>query len=43
MPKKRYTSEQIVAKLRRVDVAVAQDQSIAQTVKVIGVTKTAPG
>ena len=40
MPKKRYTPEQIVAKLRQLDVAVAQGQSIAQAVKAIGVTET---
>jgi transposase-like protein len=40
MPKRRYTPEQIVAKLRQVDVAVAQGQSIAQAVKAIGVTET---
>src|SRR5919199_6555201 len=40
MPEKRYTPEQIVAKLRQVDVAVAQGQSIAQAVKAIGVTET---
>ena len=42
MPKKRYTPEQIVAKLRQVDVAVAQGQSIAQAVKAIGVTGVTP-
>ncbi len=43
MPKKRYTPEQIVEKLRQVDVAVAQGQSIAQAVKAIGVTETSSG
>ena len=43
MPKKRYTPEQIVAKLRQVDVALAQGQSIAQAVKAIGVTETTFG
>ena len=42
MPKKRYTPEQIVAKLRQVDVALAQGQSIAQAVKAISVTETGP-
>ncbi len=40
MPKKRHTPEQIVAKLRQVDVAVAQGEAIAQAVKAIGVTET---
>ena len=40
MPKKRYTPEQIVTKLRQVDVDVVQGQSIAQAVKAIGVTET---
>ncbi len=33
MPKQRYTTEQIVAKLRQVDVALAQGQSVAQALK----------
>ena len=43
MPKKRYTPEQIVTKLRQVDDALARDQSIARAVKAIGVTETVPG
>ena len=40
MPKKRYTPEQIVTKLRQVDAALARGQSIARSVKAIGVTET---
>jgi putative transposase len=39
MPKKRYTPEEIVAKLRQVDVLVAQSQSVADAVRAIGVTE----
>jgi putative transposase len=39
MPRKTHTPEEIVAKLRQVDVLVAQGQSIAAAVKSIGVTE----
>jgi putative transposase len=39
MPRKRHTPEEIVAKLRRVDVLVSQGQSIADAVRGIGVTE----
>jgi putative transposase len=39
MPRKRYTPEQIVAKLRQVEVLVAQGQSVADAVRSIGVTE----
>ena len=39
MPRKTHTAEEIVAKLRRVDVLVAQGQSIATAVKSIGVAE----
>ena len=39
MPRKTHTAEEIVAKLRQVDVLVAQGQSIAAAVKAIGVTE----
>ena len=39
MPKKR-TPEEIVAKLRQVDVLVSQGQSIADAVRQIGVTNS---
>ena len=39
MPRKTHTPEEIVAKLRQVDVLVAQGQSIAAGVKAIGVTE----
>ena len=39
MPRKTHTPEEIVAKLRQVDVLVAQGQSIAAAVKAIGVTE----
>ncbi len=40
MPKKRYTPEQIVTKLRQVDDALTRGQSIARAVKAIGATET---
>jgi putative transposase len=39
MPRKRHTPEGIVAKLRQVDVLVAQGQSVADAVRSIGVTE----
>ena len=39
MPKKRHTPEEIVAKLRQVEVLMAQGQSAAVAVKAIGVTE----
>ena len=39
MPKKRHSPEEIVAKLRQVDVLTAQGQPIAAAVKTIGVTE----
>ena len=39
MPKKRYTPEQIVAKLRQVDVLVSQGQNIADAIRQIGVSE----
>jgi putative transposase len=39
MPKKRHTAEEIVAKLRQVEVLMAQGQSAAAAVKAIGVTE----
>jgi hypothetical protein len=33
MPKKRYTPEEIVAKLRQVDVVVSQGQNIADAIR----------
>src|SRR5215204_3688144 len=39
MPKKRHKPEEIVAKLRQVDVMVAQGQSVAGAVRAIGVTE----
>jgi hypothetical protein len=39
MPKKRHTPEEIVSKLRQVDVMVAQGQPIVTAVKAIGVTE----
>ena len=39
MPRKRYTPEEIVAKLRQVDVLVSQGQSLADAVRSIGVTE----
>ena len=39
MARKRHTPEEIVAKLRQVDVLVSQGQSIADAVRAIGVTE----
>jgi transposase-like protein len=40
MPRKRYTAEEIVAKLRQADVLTSQGKSAAEAVRVIGVTET---
>ncbi len=39
MPRKRHKPEEIVAKLRQVDVLVAQGQSVADAVRAVGVTE----
>ena len=39
MPKKRHKPEEMVAKLRQVDVLVSQGQSLADAVRSIGVTE----
>ena len=39
MPKKRYTPEEIVAKLRQVDVLVSQGQNVGDAIRQIGVTE----
>ena len=39
MSRKRYTPEEIVAKLRQVDVLVSQGQNIADAVRQIGVSE----
>ena len=39
MPRKRHTPEEIVAKLRQVDVLASQGQSVADAVRSIGVTE----
>ena len=39
MPRKRQKPEEIVAKLRQVDVLVSQGQSVADAVRQIGVTE----
>jgi transposase-like protein len=39
MSKKRYSAEEIVAKLRQVDVLTSQGQSVADAVRAIGVTE----
>ena len=38
MPKKRHKPEEIVAKLRQVDVLVSQGQAVADAIRQIGVT-----
>jgi transposase InsO family protein len=39
MPRKRHKPEEIIAKLRQVDVFVSQGQSVADAVRAIGVTE----
>ena len=39
MPRKRYKAEEIVAKLRQVDVLVSQDQNIGDAIRQIGVSE----
>jgi putative transposase len=39
MPRKRHTPEEIVAKLRQVDVSVSQGQNVADAVRSIGVSE----
>ncbi len=39
MPRKRHKPEEIVAKLRQVDVLVSQGRSVAEAVRSIGVTE----
>jgi putative transposase len=39
MARKRHTSEEIVAKLRQVDVLMAQGRPVAEAVRTIGVTE----
>jgi putative transposase len=39
MPKKRHKPEEIVAKLRQVDVLASQGQSVADAIRSIGVTE----
>jgi transposase-like protein len=39
MARKRHTAEEIVAKLRQVDVLTAQGRSVAEAVRAIGVTE----
>jgi len=39
MPRKRYRPEEIVAKLRQVDVLVSQGQSMGEAIRQIGVSE----
>ena len=39
MSKKRHTAEEIVAKLRQVDVLIAQGRTVAEAIRQIGVTE----
>ena len=39
MPRKRHKAEEIVAKLRQVDVLASQGQSVADAIRQIGVTE----
>src|SRR5688572_25525712 len=41
MPRKRHTGEEIVAKLRQVDVLTSQGRLVAEAVRAIGVTEVA--
>lgn len=38
MPRQRYTTEEIIHKLREADVMIRQGQTVAQATKQIGVT-----
>ena len=42
MARKRHTAEEIVAKLRQVDVLMAQGRQVADAVRAIGVTEVRP-
>src|SRR4051794_19347708 len=42
MSRKRHKPEEIVAKLRQVDVLVSQGQTVADAIRAIGVTEVAP-
>jgi putative transposase len=39
MPRKRHKAEEIVAKLRQVDVLVSQGENVADAIRAIGVTE----
>ena len=39
MPRKRHKAEEIVAKLRQVEVLIGQGQSVAEAIRSIGVTE----
>ena len=39
MPRKSYKPEEIVAKLRQVDVLISRDQSVAEAIRSIGVSE----
>ena len=39
MPRKRYKPEEIVAKLRQVDVLTSQGQNVAEAIRSIGVSE----
>jgi putative transposase len=43
MARKRHTAEEIVAKLRQVDVLMAQGRLVADAVRAIGVTEVTIG
>ena len=43
MSRKRHKPEEIVAKLRQVDVLVSQGQSVAEAIRSIGVTEVTLG
>ena len=42
MARKRHTAEEIVAKLRQVDVLTGQGQPVGEAIRTIGVTEVAP-
>ena len=42
MSRKRHTAEEIVAKLRQVEVLTAQGRTVAEAIRSIGVTEVAP-
>ena len=43
MSRKRYSAEEVVAKLRQVDVLASQGRSVADAIRAIGVSEVSSG